>query len=148
MGMPTSTRPLATRGPSLGDRPGTRLDRSSGTTRRPIVRRVLFLLVLLATSGPAIAAAQTADNLLLVINDTSPASQQIGAAYASRRAIPPNRVLHITTPVKDAIERATYLHDIEAPLAQFLVGKGLQDRILYVVLTKGVPLRVVGTGGP
>ncbi len=111
----------------------------------------LFRVVLLSTvalCGPASAAAQSAENVLVVINDASPASQKIGEYYLKQRAIPSSNVVHIRTDIDETIERAQYLSTIEGPIAGFLSRHALQDRILYIVLTKGVPLRINGTSGP
>jgi uncharacterized protein (TIGR03790 family) len=108
-------------------------------------------ILTLACLGPAAAGAQTADNLLLVINNASPASVQIGEYYARRRAVPPDRIVHLTinttAPAIETISRVDYMRTIEAPIAVALTKSNLQDKVLYLVLTKGVPLRVLGTGG-
>src|SRR5439155_18053932 len=41
----------------------------------------------------------------------------------------------------------TYQRQIESPIAAWLSAHAAQDRILYIVLTKDVPLRIAGTGG-
>ena len=40
-----------------------------------------------------------------------------------------------------------YVSAIEAPIAAAIQRGGLHDRVLYLVLTKGVPLRIAGTTG-
>jgi uncharacterized protein (TIGR03790 family) len=110
----------------------------------------LFRLVLLSTvalCGPASAAAQSAENVLVVINDASPASRKIGEYYIKQRTVPSSNVVHIRTDTDDTIERVEYLSTIEGPIAGFLSRHALQDRILYIVLTKGTPLRINGTSG-
>src|SRR5262252_1242353 len=107
----------------------------------------LFPWLLAFALVPGLARAQSTDNLLLVVNDAAPASVRIGEAYASRRALPADRVLHIRTATSDAIDRAQYERDIEAPIAAYLGKLSLQDRILYIVLTKGTPLRINGSLG-
>jgi uncharacterized protein (TIGR03790 family) len=92
--------------------------------------------------------AQTAANVAVVINDSSPASVRIGEHYAATRGIPADNVIRITVPPGDAITRASFGTDIEAPLARALNRRDLQDRVLYIVLTKGIPLRITGTVGP
>src|SRR5262249_40570226 len=62
--------------------------------------------------------------------------------------LPPSNVLRIKTSTDDAIERDAYVRTIEQPLAAAIARAGLQDRLLYLVLTKGVPLRIIGTTGP
>jgi uncharacterized protein (TIGR03790 family) len=101
-------------------------------------------LLLLA---PTTAAAQSANNLLLVINDSSPASVQTGQYYAGKRAVPDDHIVHIRTDPGDSVGRAEYVRAIELPVGAWLSKHSLQDQVLYLVLTKGVPLRVAGTGG-
>jgi uncharacterized protein (TIGR03790 family) len=103
----------------------------------------LALLLLFA----ATVHAQTSDNLLVVINDASPVSVQVGEYYARKRAVAQDHIVHIKTVVTDSVERLEYARSIESPIASWLWARGLQDKVLYLVLTKGVPLRVVGTEG-
>ena len=96
---------------------------------------------------PAVALAQSAENVLLVVNETSPASVQIGDYYAKLRLIPERNIVRLKTAEVEAVSRAVYEASIEAPIADALARGLLQDQILFVVLTKGVPLRVDGTTG-
>jgi uncharacterized protein (TIGR03790 family) len=109
----------------------------------PGVWVVLVALALL----PATLEAQTADNVVVVVNDRSAASRQIADYYVSKRGVPSGNVVRITSPTDDSIERSDYASTIEQPIAREFVRRGLQDRALYIVLTKGVPLRINGTGG-
>jgi uncharacterized protein (TIGR03790 family) len=102
----------------------------------------IFLLL------PATAHGQSAENVLLVINESSADSVRVGAHYAKTRSIPATRVVRIKAPVTEAVSRASYATSIEAPIAAWLARYLLQDQILFIVLTKGVPLRVDGTSGP
>jgi uncharacterized protein (TIGR03790 family) len=108
---------------------------------------IVAVLSLIALSVGS-AAGQSADNLLLVINQNSPASVQVGEYYAQKRRVAPDHVVRITTVTTDTLPRAEYESAIEGPIATWLARHGLQDQVLYLVLTKGVPLRVAGTGGP
>jgi uncharacterized protein (TIGR03790 family) len=89
--------------------------------------------------------AQTPENVAVVINDKSPVSQRVGEYYVKRRGIPAANVIRITAPEDETVNRQTYLTTIEGPIAAALSRSGLRDRVLYVVLTKGIPLRVEGT---
>ena len=62
---------------------------------------------------------------------------------SSRRA----DIVHLTAPVTDGVTREVYEAAIQQPIAAWLAKHLLQDQILYIVLTKGVPLRIDGTGG-
>jgi uncharacterized protein (TIGR03790 family) len=96
---------------------------------------------------PALAAAQTSENLLLVVNTNSPQSVQIADHYIAVRHVPDRNVIRIKTAVDDTIGRAQYVDSIEVPIGAWLERHRLQDQVLYLVLTKGVPLRIDGTGG-
>ena len=91
--------------------------------------------------------AQSAENVAVVINEASSESQQIGEHYARVRALPQANVFRIRTSTDDVIERQAYVDTIERPIGETIRRLGLQDRLLYVVLTKGVPLRIAGTTG-
>lgn len=112
---------------------------------KTIALAVAALVVVSAV--PSRAFAQTADNVLVVINDASPASVQIGEYYARKRAIAPDHIVRISTATTDTIARADYGKTIEQPIGQWLTKQRLLDRALYIVLTKGVPLRIDGTLG-
>jgi uncharacterized protein (TIGR03790 family) len=93
------------------------------------------------------AAAQTADNLLLVINDSSPDSVKIGEYYAGKRGVAADHIVRVKSEVTEVIARPEYEAQIESPIMDRLSRNALQDRILYIVLTKGVPLRIAGSVG-
>jgi uncharacterized protein (TIGR03790 family) len=109
--------------------------------------RPFFLALLAALTAPDLATAQSGENVLLVINAQSPASVEIGEYYVAKRSIPAANIIRISTAAGDAISRADYERTIESPLAAFLTRQSLQDQILYIVLTKDIPLRISGTAG-
>jgi uncharacterized protein (TIGR03790 family) len=103
------------------------------------------LLCLTAVAGHAFA--QTAANVLLVVNDASPDSMKVAARYRERRSIPESQVVRIRTATSDEVSRPGYEREIQAPIAAWFSRNATYDRILYIVLTKGIPLRIAGTVG-
>ena len=103
--------------------------------------------VVLCLVAPAALHAQSAENVAVVINDNSADSRTVGEHYARTRNLPASNVLRIQTSTDEAIQRAEYVVTIERALSQAIRRSGLQDRLLYLVLTKGVPLRIAGTPG-
>ena len=83
----------------------------------------------------------------MVVNDNSADSQRVADHYVRRRNIPASNIIRIRTSTDETISRPAYLATIEAPVSTALSQRNLQDRVLYVVLTKGVPLRIAGEGG-
>lgn len=119
--------------------------RRPGPGHRPALR-ILLLACALATIA-ARARAQSGEHVLLVINTRSSASDQIGTHYARARAIPQDNILRIATDPAEQINRAQFDREIKGPIGRWLNRHAAQDRILYIVLTKDVPLRVAGAQG-
>lgn len=106
---------------------------------------ITLFSVLIALGAASTSLGQTAENVAVVINEASPVSQRIGDYYIKKRSIPASNVIRVRTGVKETINRPDYLASIEQPIAQALAKGNLQDRILYLVLTKEIPLRIDGT---
>ena len=103
---------------------------------------VLCVAAVLSAVAPRAATAQTGENVVVVINDASPASQKVGEYYARKRSLPSSHVIRVRTSTDETVERAVYAATIEQPIGAALTRASLQDRVLYVVLTKGIPLRI------
>jgi uncharacterized protein (TIGR03790 family) len=108
-----------------------------------MIIRIVFLLLLLATP----LFSQTAENVLLVLNEATPVSMDVGMYYAQKRGIPQANILRLKTPSDDAISLEDFNRLIQTPIGSWLMRNFAQDRILYIVLTKGIPLRITGTSG-
>ena len=116
---------------------------------RPLAIGVgLFVLVTtLVALAPTPAMGQTGRNVLLIANKQSDASVRIADHYAQVRDIPADQRITIDAPVGDEISPRDYQLRIERPITGWFNRNSGQDRILYLVLTKGVPLRITGTAG-
>ncbi len=106
------------------------------------------LWVLLAATASAIGP----DQVLLLGNANSPLSRSVTEYYARARSIPASQVLLLPMSNNEEINRQTYQQQIAAPVAAFLRRKGWQDRILVLVTTAGMPLKISASnpspGGP
>jgi len=108
---------------------------------------------LAALSMLAIAAcvprldAQSGDSVLLVANRGDRVSRTVADYYAKRRAVPANHLCLLDTTAEETIDWHTYIRQIETPVGDCLKREGLVDRVLYIVTTLGVPLRIDGMGG-
>jgi uncharacterized protein (TIGR03790 family) len=110
--------------------------------------RFLYLAAAVALlTLPGSAAGQSAQNVLVVVNSNSRASEEIGDYYVQKRKIPSTNLIRLALPVDEEISLNVHLSQIELPILEWLRKAGAQDRILYIVLTKGVPLRIAGTSG-
>ncbi|MBP1609458.1 MAG: putative system TPR-repeat lipoprotein [Acidobacteria bacterium] len=107
--------------------------------------RIHIPLLCLLLSSPVFA--QTAENVLLVINESSAISMEAGMYYAKKRSIPQSNILRIKTAADESVSRENFQRQIDAPIAAWLTRSSAHDRVLYIVLTKGVPLRISGSSG-
>src|SRR5262245_2658295 len=118
------------------------------TVARQACSALVVSAALVAPIGwPSPGSAMTADEVLIVVNDRSVISQQIGERYRTVRSVPANQVVQIHTEPVEEIERSTFGAEIAQPIAAHLLNQRLQDRILAIVLTKGVPLKIRGSSG-
>ena len=109
-------------------------------------RTLLFALAALALASPGFP--QSGDNVLLVVNESSADSTRIAEHYARTRGVPQTQLLRIKVDAAaDEVERAVFNAQIQTPIAEWIRKNSAHDRILYIVLTKGIPLRIKGTSG-
>ena len=108
---------------------------------------ISFAVLVLALVDPGIARAQTPENVLIVVNATVPDSIQVGEYYQRKRRVPTDHLVRLSTSADEQIPRDVYERQIEGPISTWIARRRAHDRILYIVLTKGVPLRIMGPGG-
>ena len=112
-------------------------------SRRGFVAAVAVGLLAIAARSDA----QTGANVLVVINSTSSASEAVGRQYAAQRGVPQDNLCAIQTPASETVNRNAYNAQIEQPIWMCISTRQAHDRILYIVLTKDVPIRIDGTNG-
>jgi hypothetical protein len=83
------------------------------------------------------------DSVAVLANADVPGSVALATNYAAARQIPARQVCALPLPTGPDIDLATYLDALETPLRACLDAGGVRDRIEAVVLTRGVPMRVV-----
>ena len=93
------------------------------------------------------AFAQTGRNVLVVANGDVPGSIEVAERYAKARAVPAEQVMRLQAGPAEAISRTDFERTVQSPIAAWLSARALQDQILYIVLARGVPLRIIGTSG-
>lgn len=108
------------------------------------ISTLLIAIGLFGVVAPSSNAA-TPNEVLVVINDSSPTSRAIGTQYVNSRHT--GNVLHVQcvdsalSATNETIDVNSYRELIEKPIRLFLQKN---PKINYIVLTKGIPIRVVG----
>jgi uncharacterized protein (TIGR03790 family) len=108
---------------------------------------VIRFLLLLQFVGILPLLAQSGEQVLLVGNAKDPVSRQIVDYYRPRRSIPVSNVCWLSTTSNEEVEWNLYQHEIESPVGDCLKKAGLEEKVLYIVTTLGVPLKIDGSSG-
>src|SRR5258708_33989154 len=101
---------------------------------------------MLARLWAARGFGQTAENVLVVVNQTSGVSRRIGEYYVHKRQVPLANLCRIKTTAAEEIPCAIYENEIERPIARYLRSHRLEEKILYIATTLGVALKIKGAG--
>ena len=92
------------------------------------------------------AFAQGPENVLVVANQNSAISRTIADYYVLKRRIPLSNVCRIEASSEEEISYRDYERTIVDPVTAYLIKQNLTEKILYIVTTSGVPLRIAGAG--
>src|SRR5664279_2963323 len=122
------------------------MDAASRTTARLQTANIYAVRFMLLLVLGYCVAAQTGENVLLVVNKNVPLSRQIADYYRPRRSVPVKNVCTIDTTGEEEVQWRVYEEQIERPIGECLKKAGLADQVLYIVTTMGVPLKVDGPG--
>lgn len=88
-------------------------------------------------------------NVVVVVNQDSPDSVELGNYYCEKRQVPPQNVLRINwTGSRVAWTRTQLETTLRAPLNAMLAARQLTNQIEYVLLSMDIPYRVTETGSP
>lgn len=105
------------------------------------VLSVLTLLSFLILPATLSAQMESYGDVLLIVNDRSSASREIGDYFATRRGIPEWHIHHIDVDSSESMDSATFV-SLKWRLQEWMRSRNLVDSINYIVTTKGCPLRV------
>lgn len=108
---------------------------------RVALASVKIVLLIIAVMVPAIAGGGP-HNVLLVINQDSIDSREIGQYYQKKRGIPIQNVVNIRCSKSERVSSTEFEQQVRGPIAAALNKPELQNHIDYIVMTKGTPLRV------
>ncbi|MCS7208375.1 MAG: TIGR03790 family protein, partial [Fimbriimonadales bacterium] len=85
---------------------------------------------------------QRASNVVVIATRRSPDSVSIAEYYAQRRKLPKTHLFTIDCVPQEETSLAEYRDTIEKPVLDLLRRRGLEEKVDYLVLTKGIPLRI------
>jgi len=87
------------------------------------------------------ANATNYSDVLLLINNQSQLSMQVGGYFKEKRAVPDRNVCNISMPTSEWIN-PTQFGTVRTAVESFITAAGLNSTLNYIVTTKGCPLGV------
>lgn len=85
---------------------------------------------------------QRVSNVVVIATRRSPDSVSIAQYYAEKRRLPNTHLLTIDCVPQEEVPLVEYRDTIEKPVMNLLRSRGLEQRVDYLVLTRGIPLRI------
>lgn len=103
---------------------------------------LVILSALLATG--TVWAAGSGLNVIVVVNQNSTNSVQLGNDYCERRGVPPQNLLRMTNWTGGSINwsPADFTNDLLNPLLTMIASRGLTNQAQFVLLSMDIPYRV------
>ncbi len=104
--------------------------------------QIVFVVALAVVAGPELWGQTTSyADVMLLVNDRSSASVEVGNYFAQRRGIPAWHICHISVDSSESMDSATFV-PVKWQIQSWMASRNLVDSINYIVTTKGCPLRV------
>jgi uncharacterized protein (TIGR03790 family) len=121
----------------------------SGENKRVNIRPCFATgLAFLFVSAFGLFAGGSGLNVVVVVNQNSTNSVQLGNYYCERRGVPPQNFLRINwTGGNTSWSRSDFEIYLLNPLAAMLSGRGLTSQVDYVVLSMDIPYQVTAADG-
>ena len=86
------------------------------------------------------------EHVFVVYNINSSYGDSIASYYQAARKIPQSNICAIACDTAEVISREYYNIYIRDVLRDSLIQRGIREEIRFIVLTKGIPLKITGTG--
>src|ERR1043166_6370898 len=111
------------------------------------MRRQLFGILAFCAFSARIWAAGSGLNVVVVVNQNSTNSVQLGNYYCEKRQVPPQNVLRINwTGANTDWSLADFTTSLRDPLLSMVNSRQLTNQIDYVLLSMDIPFRIEASG--
>ena len=110
-----------------------------------VLSHIRLIGVSLAVLWSAVLSAEAGggpQNVLLVVNDNSLESLELGNYYRQKRQIPDVNICHISTVTNYSMDTITFSNEVWGPITNYIRTAHLTDQIDYIIFSRGVPYRI------
>jgi len=111
-------------------------------------RLCLLCLAALLAAAPRARAGESGLNVIVVVNQNSSNSLQLGNDYCERRGVPPQNLFRMTGWTGGAVswQQSDFTNYLLNPLLAMISSRGLTNQAEIVLLSMDIPYRVIGDG--
>ncbi len=103
--------------------------------------RTLYISIFIVLAAFSTQASTSYNDVVVIINTNSAASQTIGQYFRAARNIPQTNVIYVSVDTAEEID-STMFNVLRSQVEDQLILNNIRDSINYIVTTKGVPLKV------
>ena len=103
------------------------------------MKKIIVLLSICLTIASSKAQTVNYNDVAVIVNNNSSASVEIGNYFKEKRSIPDINMITIHCSTEERVDSAE-LFSIVHQVGDYLVSKGIDQSINYLVTTKGIPL--------
>ncbi len=130
---------------TLQEQKGAGLFHSCSRKWKMLNRLGIFCLAVLLAALPSARAGDSGLNVIVVVNQNSPNSLQLGNDYCERRGVPPQNLFRMTGWTGGAIswQQADFEGYLLNPLLAMISSSGLTNQAQIVLLSMDIPYRVI-----
>ena len=109
-------------------------------------RRVVPVFLLISCLIPRLAfAGGGPQNLLIVVNEQSQESLELGKYYQQQRGVPERNIFRISVTPTNNMTMATFSNDVRSPILGYISSSGLSNQVQVILFSSGIPYRIGGT---
>lgn len=91
---------------------------------------------------PRPATEPTGKDVVLLVNERLPESEEVAHYYAKKRNVPAENIVRL--PINRNLDKFDYVEEMQKPLQNYLLKKGLAGKVNYLIPCYGVPFRAAG----
>jgi len=104
-------------------------------------KQIIATIAIIFSALSGFAQIVNYDDVGVIVNDNSPVSLQIGEYFQQARNIPEQNMIHIETVTDEAIDTIEF-RNIQYQIKNYILQQGLENKLNYLVTTKGVPFDI------
>ena len=103
---------------------------------------LVFLAISAAMSASRALAGGGPQNVLIVVNEQSQSSLEVGKYYQAERDIPERNIVRISTAPGVNMTLTVFSNEVRNPILDYIASAGLSNQVDVIVFSRDIPYRI------